>query len=195
MSDIIDKLFSGLLLVFAIAVGFFALTQGIKGNAESIKNTKQLQVINEEYNNKIDNLINRLETIDLKISSISELTLAEKEALDVKLQVSDIKKQYQQVTSLMKIVQDDPEKVFEFKDIKLRQETDSKVFEQKIVSLEKTVSVQLSSLTSQIETAKFYNNILIGIVILMLGVTWRQSKLQHTHNNKIQPMPKDGAPD
>ena len=195
MSDIIDKLFSGLLLIFAIAVGFFAWTQGIKSNAESIKNTKQIQVINEEYNNKIDNLINRLETIDSKISSISELTLAEKEALDVKLQVSDIKKQYQQVTSLMKIVQDDPEKVFEFKDIKLRQETDSKVFEQKIASLEKIVSVQLNSLTSQIETAKFYNNILIGIVILMLGVTWRQSRLQHTHNNQIQPTPNDGAAD
>ncbi|PSW49607.1 hypothetical protein [Photobacterium leiognathi] len=195
MSDIIDKLFSGLLLIFAIAVGFFAWTQGIKSNAESIKNSKQLQVLNKEYNDKIDNLTNRLEAIDLKISSISELTLAEKEALDVKLQVADIKKQYQQVTSLMKIVQDNPEKVFEFKDIKLRQETDSKVFEQKIASLDKTVSVQLSSLTSQIETAKFYNNILIGIVILMLGVTWRQSRLQHTHNNQIQPTPKNGAAD
>jgi hypothetical protein len=195
LSDILDKLFSGMLLIFAIAVGFFAWTQGIKSNVESVKNSKQIQVVIEEYNDKINSLTYKIETIDSKLNSISDLTLGEKEALDVKLQVADIKKQYEQVTSLMKIVQDDPEKVFEFKDIKLKQETDTKLFEQKIASLDKTVSIQLRSLTSQIETAKFYNNILIGIVILMLGVIWRQSRLQHTHNNQIQPTPKDGAAD
>ncbi|EKO3494947.1 hypothetical protein LO872_001609 [Vibrio fluvialis] len=195
MSDILDKLFSGMLLIFAIVIGLFAWTQGLKSNVETAKNSKQLQVVIEEYNDKINSLTYKIEMIGSKLNSISDLTLGEKESLDVKLQVADIRKQYEQVTSLMKIVQDDPEKVFEFKDIKLKQETDTKLFEQKIASLDKTVSIQLSSLTSQIETAKFYNNILIGIVILMLGVIWRQSRLQHMHSDQIQSTPKDGATD
>lgn len=186
MSDLADKIFSGLLLVFAIAVGVFAWTQGVTTKIESINSNKQLEDKAQVHGEKVEELLHRMESIESKIASISDLSIGEKEALDVKLQVVDIKDQYSQVIALMKIVQDDPSKVFEFKDVKLKQETDAKILEERIISLDKVLNTQLSSLSSQIETARFYNNILIGIVIIMLGITWRQTRVQHTYEKQNQ---------
>lgn len=175
-----------MLFIIAVVIGSLSWTQGITSSYENIKISKQLQAVREEYDTKIENLTNRTEALNSKLNLISDLTLAEKQALNITLQTADIKKQYEKVTSLMRVVQDNPEKVFEFKDIKLKQETDTKLIEQKITSLDKIVSIQLNSLTSQIETAKFYNNILIGIVLMTLGVIWRQSRSHNIQNKTKQ---------
>lgn len=186
MFEVLEKLLIAMLFIIALVIGSLSWTQGITSSYENIKISKQLQAAREEYDTKIENLTNRTEALNSKLNLISDLTLAEKQALNITLQTAEIKKQYEKVTSLMRVVQDNPEKIFEFKDIKLKQETDTKLIEQKITSLDKIVSIQLNSLTSQIETAKFYNNILIGIVLMTLGVIWRQSRSHNIQNKTKQ---------
>ncbi|MUJ30205.1 hypothetical protein GNP73_19845 [Aliivibrio fischeri] len=187
MGDVFEKIFGGILVIGAIALASFSLTQGTLSKVEAIKTSAETKEVSELQQKNYKELTLKLNNIEERLSRISELNTAEKEIIFTKTGMSKIEEQNKQVMSLMKIIQDDPSKVFEFKDLKIRQETDIKILSERIVSLEKINNINVATLTDKLETAKYYNNILVGIVVLMLGVVWRQTiQVRREHDSLLK---------
>ncbi|ELR9975131.1 TPA: hypothetical protein ACN33E_003942 [Vibrio parahaemolyticus] len=187
MANFIEQIFSGILVVAALVIGIVAFTSGTTSQIKTVQVEIEIKELQKAYEQSVKNFESRINLLEGTVSNMSELSQPERELLYKETGIADLKKQNEKVMSLMKIVQDSPEKVFEFKDLKLKQESDKIVTLEKINSLEKVTNIQVASLTDKLETAKFYNNILVSIVILMLGVVWKQTvSLRREHNELVK---------
>lgn len=173
MSNIFDQIFGAIILSLAIGIGLYAWTNSLVFSAKTASEIDSAKTEIKNNESHYEELNKKIESIQDKFDSITELTDSEKKEFELKNNLSELRDSYRQ---LMNVVEDKPEKIIELKSLKVNQEANFKILNTKIESEVKVLNEKIISLRSALEVAKYYNDILISMVVIMLGAVWAQHR-------------------
>lgn len=184
MNNILDQIFGVILISLALGIGMYAWTQSTVLSVKTAAKFHNIESTISESKNNLKPIVNRIEGIEESIKNIASLSDKDKKTLEIDQKLSQLNESYENVSRLMGIIQDDPEKIIEVKTLKIKQESNYQVLSVKIESESNVLNQKIESLNSKLDQASFYNNILISIVVLMLGVVWKQHRSAYNKSNQ-----------